>query len=52
MNEQADFALEVGSAVDVWWSDGWWEGVVTKVNDCADDFLQVYFSGMLIFKVL
>ncbi|XP_072991346.1 uncharacterized protein [Typha latifolia] len=34
-----------GSAVDVWWSDGWWEGVVVSSDNYEDDSLQVYFPG-------
>ncbi|XP_050216805.1 uncharacterized protein LOC126667774 [Mercurialis annua] len=45
LNEQKDIALEVGSAVDAWWSDGWWEGVVTGADSGSDDVLQVYFPG-------
>lgn len=48
LNEQRDLAFEVGSAVDAWWSDGWWEGVVTGTSSSSDDILQVYFPGMLI----
>ncbi|EEF39579.1 uncharacterized protein LOC8266943 [Ricinus communis] len=44
-NEQTDHALEIGSAVDAWWSDGWWEGVVTGIDSSTDDILQVYFPG-------
>ncbi|KAG8636966.1 hypothetical protein MANES_15G061700v8 [Manihot esculenta] len=45
LNEQRDLAFEVGSAVDAWWSDGWWEGVVTGTSSSSDDILQVYFPG-------
>lgn len=38
---------KVGSPVDVWWSDGWWEGVVTRVKVSRKDSLQVYLPGML-----
>ncbi|KDP39261.1 hypothetical protein JCGZ_01018 [Jatropha curcas] len=44
-NEQTDLALEIGSAVDAWWSDGWWEGVVTGIDSSNDHMLQVYFPG-------
>uniref|UniRef100_A0A1D1YNX4 Origin recognition complex subunit 1 n=1 Tax=Anthurium amnicola TaxID=1678845 RepID=A0A1D1YNX4_9ARAE len=37
--------FEIGSAVDVWRNDGWWEGVVIGVNSCSDGGLQVYFPG-------
>ncbi|CAK7324525.1 unnamed protein product [Dovyalis caffra] len=45
LNEQTDPALEVGYAVDAWWSDGWWEGVVSKIDHNCSDVLQVYFPG-------
>lgn len=45
--EQVDLAIEVGSAVDAWWSDGWWEGVVTGLDDSGDSTMQIYFPGML-----
>ncbi|XVF70865.1 hypothetical protein PTKIN_Ptkin11bG0196700 [Pterospermum kingtungense] len=44
-SSQTTLALNVGAAVDAWWSDGWWEGVITSVNS-SDDNLQVYFPGI------
>jgi hypothetical protein len=41
-----DCKLEVGAAVDAWWSDGWWEGVITRVDISGNDTLHVYFPGM------
>ncbi|CAI9760233.1 unnamed protein product [Fraxinus pennsylvanica] len=35
----------VGAAVDAWWSDGWWEGVVIGCDTIQPDNLQVYFPG-------
>ncbi|XP_042478426.1 uncharacterized protein LOC122059606 [Macadamia integrifolia] len=46
-----DIPFEIGSPVDAWWSDGWWEGVVTGVN-CGDDSLQVYFPGEDVFSTV
>ncbi|KAK6265109.1 hypothetical protein QUC31_013320 [Theobroma cacao] len=39
------FKIEIGAAVDLWWSDGWWEGVTTRIGICGDDDLQVYLPG-------
>ena len=46
--EQVDLALEVGTAVDAWWSDGWWEGVVTGLDNSGYGTMQIYFPGVLI----
>ncbi|KZV58549.1 hypothetical protein F511_12376 [Dorcoceras hygrometricum] len=35
--------LNVGSLVDAWWHDGWWEGIVVKCNSVNN--LHVYFPG-------
>lgn len=43
--EQSDLALEVGIVVDAWWSDGWWEGVVTGLDDTGDGTVQIYVPG-------
>ncbi|KAG5002084.1 hypothetical protein AAZX31_08G316600 [Glycine max] len=43
--EEQELAVEVGSAVDAWWSDGWWEGVVTRIDNCGDDSVEVHFPG-------
>ncbi|XP_044506534.1 uncharacterized protein LOC123226107 isoform X2 [Mangifera indica] len=44
-NVQADLSLDIGAAVDAWWSDGWWEGVVTGFDSGSNDNLQVYLPG-------
>lgn len=42
---QQELAVETGTAVDAWWSDGWWEGVVSGIDNFDDDNVQVYFPG-------
>ncbi|EXB36083.1 hypothetical protein L484_018242 [Morus notabilis] len=42
--EQTEVSLKVGAAIDAWWSDGWWEGVVTGV-DSSGDSVQAFFPG-------
>ncbi|KAL3647189.1 hypothetical protein CASFOL_008157 [Castilleja foliolosa] len=42
----SDFIVEVGAAVDVWWCDGWWEGVITRCDvTSSNNKLQVYLPG-------
>lgn len=40
-----DIAPKVGDPIDAWWSDGWWEGVVTATNDSGNENCQVYIAG-------
>ncbi|KAJ0102803.1 hypothetical protein Patl1_03970 [Pistacia atlantica] len=44
-NDQVDLSLDIGAAVDAWWSDGWWEAVVTGFDSSSNDNLQVYLPG-------
>lgn len=47
-----DIAPKVGDPVDAWWSDGWWEGVVTAMNDSGNENYQVYIaSKFLLFSI-
>lgn len=48
--ESLGHAFEVGAAVDAWWCDGWWEGVVIGSDTSAESNLQVYFPGMIEFR--
>ncbi|KAF7803859.1 uncharacterized protein G2W53_042970 [Senna tora] len=43
--DTVDRTLEIGASVDAWWSDGWWEGVITAIDVCGVDTLQVYSPG-------
>jgi hypothetical protein len=48
-NHSTDHIFEVGAPVDAWWSDGWWEGVVSGVDISGSDCLQVYLPGMVLY---
>lgn len=37
--------FEAGDAVDAWWCDGWWEGIVIGYPTSAQTTLQIYFPG-------
>ncbi|GFZ05335.1 hypothetical protein Acr_17g0009070 [Actinidia rufa] len=43
--DQVDLAFEIGTPVDAWWSDGWWEGVVTGNVNFSVENLQVYIPS-------
>ncbi|OWM81355.1 uncharacterized protein LOC116190071 [Punica granatum] len=44
--DESEVVFDLGVAVDAWWSDGWWEGIVTGLKaDNLEDTLQVYFPG-------
>ncbi|KAH6787753.1 hypothetical protein C2S52_007305 [Perilla frutescens var. hirtella] len=43
--DSREATFEVGAAVDAWWCDGWWEGVVIGFGTSAKSNLQVYFPG-------
>lgn len=40
--------LVAGAAVDAWWSDGWWEGVLIGIGNSEDGILQIFVPSMLI----
>ncbi|EPS61451.1 hypothetical protein M569_13343, partial [Genlisea aurea] len=37
--------LDVGVSVDVWWSDGWWEGVVSSKSEAEVQIYRIYLPG-------
>ncbi|KAI3466501.1 hypothetical protein Pfo_023164 [Paulownia fortunei] len=43
--DSSDIMFVVGAAVDAWWCNGWWEGVVIGYDTLTKSNLQVYFPG-------
>ncbi|XP_019176883.1 PREDICTED: uncharacterized protein LOC109172190 [Ipomoea nil] len=43
--ESSNRSFEVGDAVDAWWCDGWWEGIVAGFDVSRSDHFEVYFPG-------
>lgn len=35
----------VGDPADAWWSDGWWEGVISDTSDGENGIYQIYIPG-------
>ncbi|XP_024977350.1 uncharacterized protein LOC112514938 [Cynara cardunculus var. scolymus] len=53
LENETNVAFEVGSPVDAWWSDGWWEGVVTGISDeSGDGNVRVYVPSETLFLEL
>lgn len=47
--DAVEHTFEIGAQVDAWWCDGWWESVITAINVCGVDTLQVYSPGKVIY---
>ncbi|CAK7326553.1 unnamed protein product [Dovyalis caffra] len=40
---QAALVADIGTAVDAWWNDAWWEGIVVQKE--SEDRIHVFFPG-------
>lgn len=43
IKENNAWAVGVGMPVDVWWCDGWWEGIVAQ--KVSEEKFEVYLPG-------
>ncbi|KAH6778627.1 hypothetical protein C2S51_009939 [Perilla frutescens var. frutescens] len=43
-NEQSP-TFGVGDPADAWWSDGWWEGVISDISNGGNGIYQIYIPG-------
>ncbi|CAI0552438.1 unnamed protein product [Linum tenue] len=48
LDEECLFDVKPGAAVDVWWHDGWWEGIVVEMD--SEQKIRVHFPGL--FKLI
>ncbi|KAL1534098.1 hypothetical protein AAHA92_31497 [Salvia divinorum] len=37
--------FKVGDPADAWWSDGWWEGVISDTSNGENGIYQIYIPG-------
>lgn len=49
VENETNFNIEVGSPVDAWWSDGWWEGIVSGIGVSGDGNVQVYVPSKFLY---
>ncbi|KAL8469735.1 hypothetical protein ACS0TY_032542 [Phlomoides rotata] len=42
---ETNLTFRVGDPTDAWWSDGWWEGVVSDASDAENGVYQIYIPG-------
>lgn len=42
---ETSLSFGVGDPADAWWSDGWWEGVVSDTSDAENGVYQIYIPG-------
>lgn len=47
--EGTPYSFEVGTVVDAWWNDGWWEGVVVMIKELSDE-VQIFFPGESVYS--
>lgn len=47
--ESTPYSFEVGTVVDAWWNDGWWEGVVVMIKEPSDE-VQIFFPGESVYS--